>query len=129
MNLGQGWATILVLFASILAFYLTTWEEYYTHTLYLGLVSGPVEGITIICLVYAFTGYVGGGHFWQQSLLATIGVKDSAFIPDLIYNLKWTDWYIIQGGSILAFNVISRYALPFNPGKVQTANMCSVARM
>ncbi|OBT67718.1 ethanolaminephosphotransferase [Pseudogymnoascus sp. 23342-1-I1] len=106
-NLGMGWKTVMVLFGSLLTFYVQTWDEYHTKTLTLGLVSGPVEGLVMLCLVYAFTGYVGGGSFWQQSALAALHVPRSALIPDLIYNMHWDEWYMVQGGLVLTFNTIS----------------------
>ncbi|GAB7353546.1 hypothetical protein MBLNU459_g3981t1 [Dothideomycetes sp. NU459] len=107
MNLGQGWRTILVLFASLLTFYVQTWDEYHTKTLTLGIVSGPVEGIITLCLVYAFTAVKGGGSFWQQSMLATLGVQKHGFIPAIVYDLPWTDWYMVYGGLVLVFNTVS----------------------
>src|SRR4051812_7126099 len=71
---------------ALMTFYTQTWEEYHTHTLTLGIVSGPVEGILTICAVYAITAVKGGGSFWQQSLLQTIGVSKHAFIPDAVYD-------------------------------------------
>lgn len=106
MNLGQGWKTVLILFASLLTFYVQTWDEYHTHTLTLGIVSGPVEGIVTLCIVYAFTGYVGGGSFWHQSMFASIGMPRFAFIPAIIYDLPWTDWYMVYGSVVLIFNTI-----------------------
>jgi ethanolaminephosphotransferase len=106
MSFGQGWKTVLILFASLLTFYVQTWDEYHTHTLTLGVVSGPVEGIVILCLVYAFTGYVGGGSFWHQSMFACLGVPRLAIIPNIIYDLPWTDWYMVQGSAVLIFNTV-----------------------
>jgi ethanolaminephosphotransferase len=93
-----------------LTFYVQTWDEYHTHTLTLGLISGPVEGILTLCIVYALTALLGGGSFWQRSLLETVGVSKSAAIPDAIYNLAWNEWYMVYGGVVLVFNTVSRYA-------------------
>jgi ethanolaminephosphotransferase len=109
MNLGQGWKTVLTLFASLLTFYVQTWEEYHTHTLTLGVISGPVEGILTLCIVYAITAVLGGGSFWQRSLLESIGVQNHDFIPDSIYNLAWNEWYMVYGSVVLVFNTLSRY--------------------
>ncbi|KAH0347530.1 sn-1,2-diacylglycerol cholinephosphotransferas-like protein, partial [Aureobasidium melanogenum] len=106
MNLGQGWKTMLILFASLLTFYVQTWDEYHTHTLTLGIVSGPVEGIITLCIVYAFTGYVGGGSFWHQSMFATLGMPRYDFIPAIVYDMPWTDWYMVYGGVVLIFNTV-----------------------
>ncbi|XP_014561196.1 hypothetical protein COCVIDRAFT_87405 [Bipolaris victoriae FI3] len=108
MNLGQGWKTVLTLFASSLTFYVQTWDEYHTHTLTLGIISGPVEGIVILCIVYALTAFLGGGSFWQRPMLSTLGIKQFDFIPDVLYNMAWNEWYMVQGGFVLVFNTVLR---------------------
>jgi len=105
-NLGMGWKTVMTLFGSLLTFYVQTWDEYHTKTLTLGLISGPVEGILILVIVYAFTGLKGGASFWQQSLFRTIGLPKYAFIPEYIYELPFNEWYMVQGGIILILNTI-----------------------
>lgn len=90
-----------------MTFYVQTWEEYHTHTLTLGIISGPVEGILVLCVVYALTGFLGGGSFWQHSMLASLGVAHYDFIPDAIYNLAWNEWYMAYGSIVLIFNTIS----------------------
>jgi ethanolaminephosphotransferase len=57
-------------------------------------------------MVFAFTGYVGGGHFWQQSMFQTIGVPSTVGIPSFIYNLTFTEWYLVQGSIVLVFNTV-----------------------
>lgn len=91
-----------------MTFYVQTWDEYHTKTLTLGIISGPVEGITTMCLMYAFTAYVGGGSFWQQSMFRTIGVPNFGFIPDVVYEMRFTEWWMVYGGIVLAYNTISR---------------------
>jgi ethanolaminephosphotransferase len=91
-----------------LTFYVQTWDEYHTHVLTLGVISGPVEGIVTLCIVYALTAYLGGGSFWQQSMLGSLGVKHSDLIPSAIYNLAWNEWYMVYGGVVLVFNTVSR---------------------
>ena len=124
MNLGQGWNTVLTLFGGMLGsfglatkvliraaaftFYVQTWDEYYTQTLTLGLISGPVEGILTLCIVYAFTAIKGGGSFWQQSLFETVGIPQYDFIPDYVYELPFNQWYMVYGGVVLIFNTVQR---------------------
>ncbi|PWW72921.1 Choline/ethanolaminephosphotransferase [Tuber magnatum] len=105
MNLGYSWVTILTLFASLCAFYLTTWEEYHTGTLYLGLVSGPVEGVLTLCAVYAITAFKGAS-FWQRPMLEMLGLPYLDFLPPVLRNLSFAKWYLVYGGIILAFNVV-----------------------
>ncbi|KAI1823719.1 Choline/ethanolaminephosphotransferase [Xylaria intraflava] len=105
-NMGQSWYTVASVAASLCTFYVQTWEEYHTKTLTLGLINGPVEGILALVFVYALTGFMGGASFWQQPMLATIGVPSSLGIPDLIYNLSFTEWYMVQGAFVVVYNTV-----------------------
>ncbi|KAL4821051.1 CDP-alcohol phosphatidyltransferase-domain-containing protein [Aspergillus spinulosporus] len=103
LNLGQTWATVLTLFGSTMTFYVQTWDMYYTQVLTLGIVSGPVEGVLTLCVVFGFTAYMGGGSFWHQSMFETIGVPKLEFIPKQLYDLPFTQWYLIYGAIMLFF--------------------------
>jgi ethanolaminephosphotransferase len=94
---------------ALLTFYVQTWDEYHTKTLTLGIVSGPVEGIVILTLVYAFTAIKGGASFWQQSMFRTVGIPEYAFIPKYFYELPFNEWYMIQGGAVLVLNTIQSW--------------------
>ena len=107
MNLGQSWNTILTLFGTIFTFYIQTWDEYHTHSLTLGVISGPVEGVLTLIIVYFVTWYQGGGSYWQQPMLPTLGISKSAVIPDAFYQMPWNEWYILYGGLVLVFNTMS----------------------
>ena len=69
--------------------------------------SGPVEGILTLCIVYALTAVKGGGTFWHQPMLPTLHVPNPGFIPAQLYDMPWTDWYMVYGGLVLVFNTIS----------------------
>ncbi|KAH8677066.1 CDP-alcohol phosphatidyltransferase-domain-containing protein [Ilyonectria robusta] len=103
-NMGQSWYTVATLFASLATFYVQTWETYHTKTLTLGVVNGPVEGVIIIVGVYALTGYLGGAHFWQQSMLRTLGVPETLGLPPFVYERSFSEWYLVQGLVVVAFN-------------------------
>jgi ethanolaminephosphotransferase len=110
-NMGQSWKTVATLFASLLTFYVQTWDEYHTKTLTLGIINGPVEGILTVVGVYALTGYVGGASFWSQSMLATVGIPQAlpggaVSIPSSIYNMAFTDWYMVQGTVMVVYNTV-----------------------
>ncbi|PKS12127.1 hypothetical protein jhhlp_001425 [Lomentospora prolificans] len=97
-NMGQSWYT---------TFYVQTWDEYHTKTLTLGIVNGPVEGILVLVGVYALTGYKGGASFWQQPMLPTLGVSSSLVpLPDKLFNLSFTEWYMVQGAIVLVWNTL-----------------------
>ncbi|KIW82384.1 hypothetical protein Z517_05411 [Fonsecaea pedrosoi CBS 271.37] len=107
MNLGQSWNTVLTLFGTILTFYIQTWEEYHTHTLMLGIVSGPVEGILTLVVVYFITFLKGGASYWQQPMLPSLGLPKSDLIPASLYQMAWNEWYMVYGGLVLVFNTVS----------------------
>ncbi|KAJ6111924.1 hypothetical protein N7523_007985 [Penicillium sp. IBT 18751x] len=103
MNLGQSWMTFLALFGSTMTFYVQTWDEYYTQVLTLGIISGPVEGVLTLCLVYTITAYMGGGSFWHQPMLESVGVSKPSFLSEQVYNMPWTQWYLVYGAFVLFF--------------------------
>lgn len=60
----------------------------------------------IICTIYTATGYFGGGHIWANSMLKAIGVPHVPFIPDFIYDMSFSDWYMVQGFVVLCLNTV-----------------------
>lgn len=92
--------------AALLTFYVQTWDEYHTKTLTLGIVNGPVEGVLILVLVYALTGFFGGAHIWQQSMFQTFGIPQTLGIPKVVYDLSFTEWYLVQGAVVLVLNTV-----------------------
>lgn len=95
----------------MLTFYVQTWDEYHTQTLTLGLISGPVEGILTLVIVYAITAWKGSGSYWQQSVLQTIGVPHFTFIPDMAYKMDFGEFYVVYGGLVLVYNTAERFVL------------------
>ncbi|EGV65674.1 Phosphotransferase [Yamadazyma tenuis] len=69
LQTGYSKLFLLTQFASVTNFYMSTWEEYHTHTLFLSTFSGPVEGILMIIGMFAIIGVFGPGIF-QYKLLA-----------------------------------------------------------
>lgn len=63
LRFGYGKLFLVSQFASVTNFYMSTWEEYHTHTLFLSQFSGPVEGILMIVGVYILVGIVGPDIF------------------------------------------------------------------
>lgn len=112
-GLGQSWSTLLTTFASLCAFYLTTWEEYHTGTLYLGLVSGPVEGVLTLCAAYFFTAYHGAA-FWKTPIVDSLGLDDRAvpWMPAAVRGLSWAMSTLVYGGVMLSFNIVQRCPSP-----------------
>ncbi|AMD19731.1 HCL420Wp [Eremothecium sinecaudum] len=65
---GYKFITVLIQFVLLTNFYLSTWEEYHTHKLYLSQFNGPVEGILVICAFYIATGILGPA-VWHTKLI------------------------------------------------------------
>lgn len=107
MNLGQSWNTVLTLFGTVFTFYIQTWDEYHTHQLTLGVVSGPVEGVLTLIIVYFITYLKGGASYWEQPMLPSLGVPKLEFVPEGLYQQSWGEWYIAYGGLVLLFNTYS----------------------
>ena len=122
MNLGQSWNTVLVLFGTIFTFYVQTWDEYHTHTLTLGVVSGPVEGVLTLIIVYFVTFLKGGGSYWQQPMLPCLGLPKLEIMPDSLYQQSWAEWYILYGGLVLVFNTFSSTKYVLRARKEQGKN-------
>jgi ethanolaminephosphotransferase len=59
LNLGLSWWTVASLVATNCNFYLSTWEEWHTGTLFLSAFSGPVEGILLVVGIFTVTGFKG----------------------------------------------------------------------
>jgi len=123
MNLGQSWWCVVIQIGTIGNFYLSTWEEYHTGTLFLSAFSGPIEGILIIIVLYIITGFKGP-TFWDQGILTTIGIRDSGIVNALhIKDLPLNECFIIFGAIGCGFNIISSYG---NVTKARRAKNLSV---
>lgn len=56
-----------------LAMYFSTWETFHTHTLYLGYVNGPTEGLLIAIGIMIASGIWGPG-IWSQPIVNLINI-------------------------------------------------------
>lgn len=72
----------------------------------LGLVSGPVEGILTLCIVYGITAIKGGGSYWQQPMLPALGLPYIDALPKAAYTMDFGDFYMLYGGLVLVFNTV-----------------------
>ena len=46
---------------------------------------------------------MGGGSFWHQPMLETFGVSKPSFLSDRVYEMPFTQWYIVYGAVVLFF--------------------------
>ncbi|KAI8878182.1 Choline/ethanolaminephosphotransferase [Backusella circina FSU 941] len=63
LGLGHSMSAAVLLFVTIVGFYFSTAEEYYTGVLYLGYVNGPTEGIIVTCLAFLWSGFKGAASW------------------------------------------------------------------
>ncbi|KAJ3927586.1 MAG: Choline/ethanolaminephosphotransferase [Lentinula lateritia] len=109
LNLGRSWWTLASQVATLANFYLTTWEEYHTGFLYLGVFSGPVEGILILVVIYMITG-VYGPSFWDTPILDFLHLSHIPLITSTFPNIGLNVFFMVFGAFGLAFNILSSYA-------------------
>ncbi|KAJ8085164.1 hypothetical protein PM082_003949 [Marasmius tenuissimus] len=107
LNLGRSWWTVASQIATLANFYLTTWEEYHTGALYLGVFSGPVEGILMIIAIYVITA-IYGPSFWDTGILTFLGLEKYPPLKD-IPNIGLNESFMALGAIGLAFNIINSY--------------------
>ncbi|CAO3647278.1 unnamed protein product [Cunninghamella blakesleeana] len=108
--LGQSGWTVLSLLASLGNFYLSTWEEYHTGSLYLGYFSGPVEGVLMLVGVQLITGYFGPA-FWtlrlEEVLPSLFSHEDNNGYLRLAGAIQLNQILILIGLVVLLLNIIT----------------------
>lgn len=67
MGLGSTKLGAFTALIPCLAMYVSTWETYHTHTLYLGYVNGPTEGLLIAISIMIASGYYGP-QIWSRPI-------------------------------------------------------------
>lgn len=67
MGLGNSKAAVFTALVPCLPMFFSTWETYHTHTLYLGVINGPTEGLILACTVMGLAGHFGPG-IWTAPL-------------------------------------------------------------
>jgi len=82
LGIGNTFTCVCTVLAALTNFYVSSWETYHTHTLFLSYISGPVEGILSGCMLLIATGFVGP-KFWNNNLNELLGTSS----PYLDYKL------------------------------------------
>ncbi|KAF8586240.1 choline ethanolaminephosphotransferase [Ramaria rubella] len=108
LNLGRSWWTVASQVGTLANFYLTTWEEYHTGQLFLGVFSGPVEGILMIIIIFLISGTYGP-TVWDTGILTFTRLDSVEWITENVPNVGLNEAFMIFGGFALAFNIITSY--------------------
>ncbi|KAF8527387.1 Choline/ethanolaminephosphotransferase [Hysterangium stoloniferum] len=106
LNIGHSWWMVASQVATLANFYLTTWEEYHTGQLYLGVFSGPVEGILMIVAIFTLSGMYA---MWDTGILTVLHLEHIDIISHNVRNVGLNEAFMIFGALALAFNIISSY--------------------
>ncbi|KAI0783172.1 Choline/ethanolaminephosphotransferase [Abortiporus biennis] len=108
LNLTRSWWTVASQIATLANFYLTTWEEYHTGQLYLGVFSGPVEGIIMIVCIYIVSG-IFGPQFWDTGVLTFFHLEEVEQVTKYVPNIGLNETFMFLAGIGLGFNIITSY--------------------
>lgn len=77
MGLGTSDAGVFTALCPCLPMFFSTWETYHSHTLYLGVVNGPTEGILVACAMMVIAGVYGPAIFTER-LVDLLGGEQAA---------------------------------------------------
>ncbi|KZV87382.1 Choline/ethanolaminephosphotransferase [Exidia glandulosa HHB12029] len=67
VGLGNTRRSAILALTACWAMWSSTWEEYHTHTLYLGYVNGPTEGLLLAVAVHLVSG-IWGPQIWHTMI-------------------------------------------------------------
>lgn len=104
-GLKIDWLFLALVFQFLLGFYVVTWDELHTHTLYLTLVSAPVEGNALFTLSALATGYLGQG-IWATPLRTLLPLCPAAVASMPLS--RGLEWGLLVGGSLTVANSVLR---------------------
>ncbi|TPX17166.1 uncharacterized protein E0L32_003284 [Thyridium curvatum] len=105
MGLGTSHSGVFTALCPCLPMFFSTWETYHSHTLYLGVINGPTEGLLIACSVMAISGYFGPG-IWTESIVDIVGEKMLFGYAHLVGDLSIRDiWIGMIVGSLLLTHI------------------------
>ncbi|RIB04278.1 CDP-alcohol phosphatidyltransferase-domain-containing protein [Gigaspora rosea] len=81
LGLGHTYYAAAFLLLIIVAFYMSTWEEYHTGVLYLGYFNGPTEGVLGACILMIISAIKGPG-LWMDELRNVMNPVPEFIPPD-----------------------------------------------
>ena len=86
MGLGPTKTGAFTALVPCLPMFFSTWETYHTHTLYLGYINGPTEGLILACTIMIISGYYGP-QIWTYKVADILGLKE--VFADLSFRDLW----------------------------------------
>jgi len=110
MGLGTSKSGVFTALVPCLPMFFSTWETYHSHTLYLGYINGPTEGILIACAMMVISGYYGPG-IWTERLVDIFGDRLAFFgriglTAEVLGDLTFRDiWISLILGSLLLAHI------------------------
>lgn len=106
LGLGQSYYTYVFTMITILTFFYSTWENYYTGRLYLGYINGPTEGLIIGTLIMFLSG-VFGPQMWWKPLSHYLGDWVNSIVTE---KCKLIDMVLLF---MIIFSIISQIPITF----------------
>jgi ethanolaminephosphotransferase len=87
---GNAFIVIIIICVGYLVFLTSTWEEYHTHVLNLGVINGPVEGSLMVSAA-ALASAAFGTDFWHRTAVVIGGAS-----------VEWNNalYLVVGGGSV-----------------------------
>lgn len=113
MGMGSSKDSAFITFITCVAMYLSTWETYHTHVLYLGYLNGPTEGIIIIVITMLISA-IKGVEYWNSPINEVFPAVIQFFISYIVPpsdTKQFADrpikdlWIYIAFWSVLCFHV------------------------
>lgn len=105
MALGNSKSGVFTALCPCLPMFFSTWETYHTHTLYLGYINGPTEGLLIACAFMALSGIYGPG-IWTEPIVNLVGSKNLFGYDHLVGEHSIRDiWILMIVSSLLLSHV------------------------
>ncbi|ROW07661.1 hypothetical protein VMCG_03403 [Cytospora schulzeri] len=99
MGLGCSKTGVFTALCPCIPMFFSTWETYHSHTLYLGYINGPTEGLLIAASIMALSG-IYGPQIWTTPVVEVLGENYTFGYADQLGDLAVRDvWALtIIGG-------------------------------
>lgn len=117
-GIGYSYMFIFAQFSVLCNFYLSTWEEYHTHKLFLSEFCGPVEGIIMLCVLFVMTGMLGPQAVWH-TVLFTIPLGGGSFKFETVHLMNSFSSLALLFNIAAATKNVAKYYKEQAAGKVE----------